>query len=111
MGLSYQHLVVDMVVSDGTKPEKAKSDILIPLVNASLGYQFNPRFSVAAELSGLSLSDQEQLDANISLMYRINKKWDAGVAYGIYYHDTESGGLRNDVKYNLFMLFVGFSWY
>ena len=111
MGLSYQHLVVELDTTAGTKREKAKSDILLPLVNASLGYQFNPRFSVTAELSGFSLSGQEQLDANISLMYRINKKWDAGVGYGIYNHDTESGGLRNEVEYNMLMMFVGFSWY
>lgn len=110
-GLSYQHLVVDMVTIAGTKPEKAISDILIPLVNASLGYQFNPRFSVTAKLSGLSLSSQQQLDANISLQYRINKKWDTGIGYGIYYHDTEGGGLRNKVKYNMLMTYVGFSWY
>ena len=110
-GLSYQHLVVDMATTAGTKSETAKSDILIPLVNAALGYQFNPRFSVAAELSGLSLSNQKQLDANISLQYRLNKKWDAGVGYGIYKHDTESGGLKNIVEYDMLMTFVGFSWY
>ena len=110
-GLSYQHLAVEMVGSISTTVEESKSDILIPLVNASLGYQFNPRFSVAAELSGLSLSDQEQLDANISLEYRLSKRWDAGIGYGIYHHDTQSGGMRNKVKYNVVMTYVGFSFY
>jgi hypothetical protein len=110
-GLSYQHTTVEMSTADGVTSDKASSDIWIPLVNASLGYQFNPRLSVMAELSGLSLSDQEQLDANLSMGYRLNKYWDAGIGFGIYDHETETDELKNAIKYNVLMTYVGYSFY
>ena len=110
-GLSYQHTVVDIATTDNVKSETASSDIWMPLVNASLGYQFNPRLSVVADLTGLSLGDQKQLDANLSLGYRLNKYWDAGIGFGIYDHETESDELKNAIKYNVLMTYVGYSFY
>ncbi len=110
-GLSYQNLVVNLKTISNTKIETAKSDILIPLVNAILGFQFHPRLLLLAELSGVSISNQEQLDANISLLFRLSQKWDVKVDYGIYKHDTERSGLRNKAEFNLLMCSVGYSWY
>ena len=110
-GLSYQHTAVDIATTDETKSETARSDVWIPLVNASLGYQFNPRLSVTADLSGLSLGDQKQLDANLSLGYRLDKYWDAGIGFGIYDHETETDELKNAIKYNVLMTYVGYSFY
>lgn len=110
-GLSYQHTVVDIATTDEAKSETARSDVWIPLFNASLGYQFNPRLSVLADLSGLSLGSQKQLDANVSLGYRLNKYWDAGIGVGIYDHETEADELTSAVKYNVLMTYVGYSFY
>lgn len=110
-GLSYQHTAVEIATTDGAKSETARSDVWMPLVNASLGYQFNPRLSVTAELSGLSLGDQKQLDANLSLGYRLNKYWDAGIGFGVYDHETETDELKSAVKYDLLMTYVGYSFY
>ena len=100
-----------MSTADGITSDKASSDIWMPLVNASLGYQFNPRLSVMAELSGLSLSNQKQLDANLSMGYRLNKYWDAGIGFGLYDHETESDELKSAIKYNVLMTYVGYSFY
>lgn len=110
-GISYQHTTVELATTSGTQSSAASSDIWLPLFNATFGYAFNPRLSVVAELSGLSLSNQEQLDANISVGYRLDKYWDAGIGYGIYQHDTEKGELRSDVKYDVIMTYVGYSFY
>jgi len=110
-GLSYQHTVVDIATTDEVKSETARSDVWIPLLNASLGYQFNPRLSVLADLTGLSLGSQKQLDANVSLGYRLNKYWDAGIGVGIYDHETEADELTSAVKYNVLMTYVGYSFY
>jgi len=110
-GISYQHTTLELAVNDGSKYDKATSDIWLPLVNASLGYQFNPQLSLLADLSGVSLGDQKQLDANISLGYRLNKYWDAGIGFGLYDHETESNELKNTVQYNVLMTYVGYSFY
>ncbi len=110
-GISYQHTVVELARTDDTKSDKATSDIWLPLVNASIGYQFNPRWSLLADLSGLSLSDQSQIDANVSVGYRLNKYWDAGIGYGFYDHETETDELKNTIEYNVLMTYVGYSFY
>jgi membrane-associated phospholipid phosphatase len=110
-GLSYQHTTVEMATTDDTKIDKTTSDIWLPLVNASLGYQFNPRLSVSADLTGLSLGGQKQLDASVSLGYRLDKYWDAGFGFGIYDHETESDELKSAVKYNVLMTYIGYSFY
>jgi len=109
--VSYQHTTVELATTSGTKADKVSSDVWIPLVNASLGYQFTPRLSVTADLTGLSLSDQKQLDANISIGYRVNKYWDAGIGYGIYEHETETSELSNKIEYDVVMMYVGYSFY
>jgi len=73
------------------------------------GYEFTPRFSVVTELSGLSLTDQKQLDVSLSLGYRLDKHWDAGIGYGIYRHDTDKGELRSNVEYDVIMTYVDYS--
>jgi len=110
-GVSYQHTAVEIATTSGTKADKATSDVWIPLVNASLGYQFTPRLSILADLSGLSLSDQKQLDANVSIGYRVNKYWDAGIGYGIYEHETDTSELTNKIKFDVLMMYVGYSFY
>lgn len=110
-GLSYQYTSVKLETTDGIKSARASSDIWIPLLNASLGYQFNPRLHILADLGGLSLGDQKQLDGSISLGYRLNKYWDAGIGAGIYDHSTESSELRSEIKYNVLMTYIGYSFY
>ena len=110
-GLSYQHTTVEMATTDGAKADKATSDVWIPLINAALGYQCSQRISLTADLTGLSIGDQKQLDANISLGYRVNKYWDTGIGYGIYDHETDTNELKNKIKYNVLMLYVGYSFY
>ena len=110
-GLSDQHTTVELATTSGTKADKATSDVWIPLINAALGYQFTQRVSLTADLTGLSIGDQKQLDANISLGYRVNKYWDTGIGYGIYDHETETSELKNKIKYNVLMLYVGYSFY
>lgn len=110
-GVSYQHTTVELATTSETQSSEATSDVWMPLANAAFGYEFNPRLSIVAELSGLSLNSQEQLDANISIGYRLDKYWDAGIGYGIYQHDTESSELSNNVEYDIFMTYVGYSFY
>ena len=61
--------------------------------------------------SVVSLSDQEQLDANVHLAYRFNRHWDAGIGYGIYDTQRDTAELKNDVSYEVLMTFVGYSFY
>ena len=110
-GLSFQHTVVEIATSDGIKSDKATGDVWIPLLNATLGYEFNPRLSLIANLGGLSLSDQKQLDASISLGYRLNKYWDAGIGVIMYDHDIETDELKNSIEYDGLMTYVGYSFY
>jgi len=111
-GIAYQHTTVELSTTSGeVVSSKATSDIWMPLVNAAVGYQFNPRLSVVATLGGLSLSNQKQLDANISMGYRLDRYWDAGIGYGIYQHDTESSELSSEVDYEVLMTYVGYSFY
>jgi len=51
------------------------------------------------------------LDANISIGYRLDKYWDAGIGYGIYQHNTEKDELRTEVEYDVIMTYVGYSFY
>ena len=76
-----------------------------------LGYQINPRLSLAAELTGFSLSDQKQLDANVHFKYRFNRHWDAGLGYGIYEMKRDTEELKNEVNYDILLTFVGYSFY
>ena len=111
-GIAYQRTTVEISTTSGViTSSEASSDIWLPLVNAAAGYQFNPRLSVVAEVGGLSLSNQKQFDASLSVGYRLDRYWDAGIGYGIYQHDTESSDLSNDVKYNVLMTYVGYSFY
>ena len=111
-GIAYQHTTVELSTTSGAVvSSKATSDIWLPLVNAAVGYQFNPRLSVVAELGGLSLSDQKQLDATLSLGYRLDRYWDAGIGIGHYRHDIETSDLSNELEYNVLMTYVGYSFY
>ena len=110
--ISYQRTNMKLTTTTGTEvSSQANSEIWLPLINAALGYQFNPRLSVVADLGGLSLGDQKQLDATLSVGYRLDRYWDAGIGYGIYQHDTESSGLSNDVEYEVLMTYAGYSFY
>ena len=64
-----------------------------------------------SNLTGLSIGDQKQLDANVSVGYRLNRYWDAGTGAGIYDHDIETAELNNRIKYNILMTYVGYSFY
>ena len=111
-GIAYQHTTVELSTTSGAVvSSKATSDIWLPLVNAAVGYQFNPRLSVVAELGGLSLSDQKQLDATLSVGYRLDRYWDAGIGIGHYRHDIETSDLSNELEYNVLMTYVGYSFY
>jgi hypothetical protein len=110
-GVAYKRTAVELATTSGTATSKATSDTWIPLANAVAGYQFTPRFSVAAEISGLSLNDQEQFDASISLGYRLDRYWDAGIGVGIYDSKTESSELSSEIEYNVLMTYVGYSFY
>ena len=111
VGLAYQLIQFYLTTDDETKSADVRSDAWLPLINGMIGYQINPRVSVAAELSGYSLSDQEQLDANIHLEYRFNRHWDAGIGYGIYDAKRDTAELKNDIEYDILMTFVGYSFY
>jgi membrane-associated phospholipid phosphatase len=110
-GLLYQRIQFALSTQDLAKAAEVKSTEWLPVVNGMIGYQINPRVSVAAELSGLSLSDQEQVDANVHLAYRFNRHWDAGIGYAIYDTKRDTAELKNDVSYDVLMTFVGYSFY
>jgi hypothetical protein len=111
VGLAYQRINFTLSTQDQTKFAEVSDSEWLPLVNGIVGYQINPRVSVAAELSGLSLSDQELLEANVHLAYRFNRHWDAGIGYGIYDTQRDTAELKNDVSYDVLMTFVGYSFY
>ena len=110
-GIAYQSTKVAMTTEDGSKYADVSNTEFIPLVNALIGYEITPRIYVAAELSGLSVSNQEQLDANIHLNYRFNRHWDAGIGYGIYDMKRDSPELNNEVSYDILMTYVGYSFF
>lgn len=110
-GLSYQHTVIDISTADGVKSQTSKSDVWIPLVNASFGYEFTPKLSVMTRLGGLSISDQKLLDVNVLLVYRGGEYMDISIGYGIYRYDTDKDGLHSNVESDAFMVHVGYSLY
>jgi hypothetical protein len=109
--LAYQRIQFSLATQDESKGSSVTSSEWLPMINGVIGYQINPRVSVAAELSGLSLSDQKQLDGNVHLAYRFNRHWDAGIGYGIYDGKRDTAELRNDISYDILMTFVGYSFY
>ncbi len=111
VGVAYQRINFTLITQDQTKFAEVSDTEWLPLVNGVLGYQINPRVSVAAELLGFSLSDQDLVDANVHLAYRFNRHWDAGIGYGIYDTKRDTSELRNEVSYDVLMTFVGFSFY
>lgn len=111
LSIAYQRIQFILATQDETKSGDVRSEEWLPLINGTVGYQINPRVSVVADLSGFSLSDQEQLDANIHLAYRFNRHWDAGIGYGIYETKRDTSELRNDVSYDILMTFVGYSFF
>ena len=110
-GLVYQRIQFALATSDLSKAAEVKSTEWLPVVNGVAGYQITPRVSVAAELSSLSLSDQELVDANVHLAYRFNRNWDAGIGYGIYDSKRDTAELKNEINYDMLMTFVGYSFY
>jgi len=110
-GIAFQRTIVELATTDDTQSSEATSRVWLPLVNALVAYDFTPRWSAAAELSGLSLGDDEQLDANISVGYRFDRYWDAGIGYGIYQREAEVEELYNKAEYELLMTYVGYSFY
>ena len=61
--------------------------------------------------TAFSVGSQKHLEAYISMGYRLDKYWDAGIGFGIYDHEIESDALRNAIKYNVLMTYVGYSFY
>ena len=111
VGLAFQRIQFILSTQDGSKAAEIKSTEWLPLINGKVGYQINPRVSVVAELSGLSLSDQKLIDSNVHLGYRFNRHWDVGIGYGFYETKRDTAELRNDVSYDILMTFVGYSFY
>ena len=57
------------------------------------------------------LSDQDQLDANVHLDYRLNRYWNAGIGYAVYDMKRNTDTLQNGLKYKILMTYVGYSFF
>jgi hypothetical protein len=62
-----------------------------------------------AEGSWMKTSEYEHLDASLMFNYLFDRHWDAGIGYAEYYRRTDTSELLNEVKYNVIVLNVGYT--
>jgi len=85
--------------------------VVLPLATLGINYNFNSQWQFSAQARGIDFSDDNYLEADAGVKYRINKDWDAGLYFGIYDRDINTSALRNDIRYELTYLTIGYSFY
>jgi len=72
-------------------------------------YHLGKNMAFTAEGSWIETSEDEHLDASLMFNYMFDRHWDAGLGYGEYKRRTDTSELLNEVKYNIIVFNVGYT--
>ena len=103
--------VIELTTSDQSVSAKVNDLVVLPLAQLGINYNFNSQWQISAQARGVDFSDDNYLEADAGVKYRINKRWDAGLYLGIYDREINTSELRNEIGYDLAYVTIGYSFY
>lgn len=110
--LSAQRTVVELETNETVTPVtygKVDDWIILPLLHLEGAYHISKSMILTAEGSWIETSEDEHLDGSLMFNYLFDRHWDAGIGYAEYKRRTDTSELLNEVKYNVIMLNVGYT--
>ncbi|WP_455199728.1 phosphatase PAP2 family protein [Kaarinaea lacus] len=90
---------------------EVEDSILLPLLYAGVNYNLNRKWSLYADLYGISISTDKQMDGGLGVTYQFNRHWDASIGYAYYERDIETSTLTNHAQYDILAFNVGYTYY
>ncbi len=102
----------ELQTADGTIQSKVQDFVVLPLLYTSVGY-WVPKSKWRAELdvSGMSLSEDKELDAGIMFHYQFSPNWDAGAGLRTFVREIDTSKLKNKIQYDWFGFSVGYTFF
>jgi membrane-associated phospholipid phosphatase len=110
--LVYTRTVLELDTTTGT-PVSAKVDdrVWLPMVSAGMDIKISHKWSFIADIAGISLSNDKQIDGSLLFSYQFNPKWDAAFGYNYYERDIETSELTNHAQFDMVSLVTGYSFH
>ncbi len=90
---------------------KVDDRVTLPLLHLGFEYQFSRRWSLQADISAISLSDDKQVDGSILVAYEFDQHWDTAFGYSYYDREINTSELYNSASYDILTLVVGYRFY
>jgi membrane-associated phospholipid phosphatase len=109
-GLMFQDTVVGLETADASIQEAGEDFALLPYAHADVGWVFHHQWSVGVTGSGGSLGSDWMVDADGSLRFLLNPKWEFAIGYRYYARAVATDELSNEVEYQMPFLRIGHSW-
>lgn len=109
--VSAQRTVLELETTEDVPVSSGKVDdwVLLPLLHLEGVYNLGKSMAFTAEGSWIETSEDEHLDASLMFNYMFDRHWDAGVGYAEYKRRTDTSDLLNEVKYNIIVFNVGYT--
>ena len=109
--ISAQRTVIELSTTEDVPVSSGKVDdwIILPLLHLEGVYHLGTNMAFTAEGSWIETSEDEHLDASLMFNYMFDRHWDAGLGYGEYKRRTDTSELLNEVKYNIIVFNVGYT--
>jgi hypothetical protein len=110
--LSAQRTVLELETNETVTPVtsgKVDDWVILPLLHLEGVYHIGKNMMLTAEGSWMETSEDEHLDGSLMFNYLFDRHWDAGIGYAEYNRRTDTSELLNEVKYNVIVLNVGYT--
>lgn len=103
--------VLELSTTEDVTTSYGKVDdwVLLPLVHLEGVCHLDRSMAFTAESSSIETLHNKHLDASLMFNYLFDRHWDAGIGYGEYNRKTDTSGLYNEVKYNILVLNVEYT--
>ncbi|MFV2058507.1 MAG: phosphatase PAP2 family protein [Thiohalomonadales bacterium] len=110
--LIYTRTVLELYTTEGPALlEKIDDKMWLPLLNLGLDYEISRKWSFAADVSAISLSEDKQVDGSLLFSYQFDQHWDGAFGYTFYSRDIETSTLANRARYDILTLVAGYSFF
>lgn len=109
--ISAQRTVLELLTTEPIPTSSGKADdwVVLPLLHLEGVYHLGSSMAFIAEGSWIETSEHDQLDGSLMFSYMFDRHWDAGIGYAEYKRKTDTSELFNEVKYNIIVFNVGYT--
>ena len=109
--ISAQRTVLELLTTEPTPTSSGKVDdwVFLPLLHLEGVYHLGRSMAFIAEGSWIETSEHDQIEGSLMFNYMFDRHWDAGIGYAEYKRKTDTSVLLNEVKYNIIVFNVGYT--